>query len=357
MFKRAWLVLLIIALVCWASYRFLQPVPPKTLTMTTGMEGGSFVIFGERYREILARDGINLKLLSSTGAVDNLRRLQDESQSVDAGFVQDGMGKAEEAPNLESLGSIFYTPLWIFYRGDETLDDLSQLQGKRISIGPEGSGVRKISLDLLKAAGVSVPPTVLHEYPSMEAGRALLAGKVDAVMTQRPETLGPDDPVAFALRLMSVGGFRHIPLVDGEGRPVGILSVKDIVDFLVEHFPQAVLNIPPEPGRHAERPATIRPASRPNFGRPPCGSAIWSRPVSFSVPPQATTWSSGEGMITATAGLTSMSWSISSAGTRATSCGCVNSLRRTTRRCPSAIWPWPPPNPNSWRIMARRTRS
>ena len=176
-------VLLIIALVCWASYRFLQPMPPRTLTMTTGMEGGSFAIFGERYRDILARDGIHLKLLPSTGAVDNLRRLKDASQSVDAGFVQDGMGKTEEPSNLESLGSLFYTPLWVFYRGDETLDDLSQLQGKRISIGPEGSGVRKISLDLLKAANVSVPPTVLHEFPSMEAGRALLAGKVDAVMT------------------------------------------------------------------------------------------------------------------------------------------------------------------------------
>lgn len=176
-------VLLIIALACWASYRFLQPMPPRTLTMTTGMEGGSFVIFGERYREILARDGIHLKLLPSTGAVDNLRRLKDESQSVDAGFVQDGMGKTEDAPNIESLGSIFYTPLWVFYRGDETLDDLSQLRGKRVSIGPEGSGVRKNSLDLLKAANVSVPPTVLLEYPNPEAGRALLAGKVDAVLT------------------------------------------------------------------------------------------------------------------------------------------------------------------------------
>jgi hypothetical protein len=93
------------------------------------------------------------------------------------------MGKAEDAPNLESLGSIFYTPLWVFYRGDETLDDLSQLQGRRVSIGPEGSGVRKISLDLLKAANVTVPPTLLREYPNPEAGKALLDGKVDAVMT------------------------------------------------------------------------------------------------------------------------------------------------------------------------------
>jgi CBS domain-containing protein len=78
--------------------------------------------------------------------------------------------------------------------------------------------------------------------------------QVDAVMTRNPETLTPDDPIAFAMQLMSVGGFRHVPLVDADRRPVGILSVKDIVDYLVEHFPGEVLNIPPEPGKHARIP-------------------------------------------------------------------------------------------------------
>lgn len=73
---------------------------------------------------------------------------------------------------------------------------------------------------------------------------------VDAVMTPDPERLTPEDPIAFALQRMSVGGYRHVPLVDGTGRPVGVLSVKDIVDYLVEQFPREVLNIPPEPGRH-----------------------------------------------------------------------------------------------------------
>jgi len=78
--------------------------------------------------------------------------------------------------------------------------------------------------------------------------------RVDGVMTRNPETLTPEDPIAFAMQLMSVGGFRHIPLVDAQRRPVGILSVKDIVDYLVEHFPREVLNIPPEPGKHARIP-------------------------------------------------------------------------------------------------------
>ena len=78
--------------------------------------------------------------------------------------------------------------------------------------------------------------------------------RVDGVMTTDPETLTPDDPIAFALQLMSVGGFRHIPLVDAESRPIGVLSVKDIVEYLVEHCPREILNIPPEPGKHARTP-------------------------------------------------------------------------------------------------------
>ena len=78
--------------------------------------------------------------------------------------------------------------------------------------------------------------------------------QVDGVMTRNPETLTPEDPIAYAMQLMSVGGFRHIPLVDADRRPVDILSVKDIVDYLVEHFPREVLNIPPEPGKHARIP-------------------------------------------------------------------------------------------------------
>ena len=78
--------------------------------------------------------------------------------------------------------------------------------------------------------------------------------QVDGVMTRNPETLTPEDPIAFAVQRMSVGGFRHLPLVDSMGRPIGILSVKDVVDYLAEHFPREVLNIPPEPGKQPRIP-------------------------------------------------------------------------------------------------------
>ncbi len=70
---------------------------------------------------------------------------------------------------------------------------------------------------------------------------------VDAVMTPNPEALSPDDRVTYALNKMSVGGFRHIPLVDDDGRPIGVVSMRNVVDYMVELFRTEVLNLPPEP--------------------------------------------------------------------------------------------------------------
>ena len=77
--------------------------------------------------------------------------------------------------------------------------------------------------------------------------------KVETFNTSNPETLEATATVAFALNKMSVGGYRHIPIVDRDGRPVGVLSVRDIVDFLVELFPDGVLNLPPSPEKGIAR--------------------------------------------------------------------------------------------------------
>ena len=177
------------------SYRFLEPFPPKTLIMATGMESGSYAAFGELYRQALARDGIRVILRPTSGAVENLSLLKDKSQAVEAGFVQGTVGGIEESSNLVSLGGLAYTPLWIFYRGKDTYDDLMQLQGKRIVIGPEGSGARKFSLELLKVAGVTGEPTGFIDLPYAEAKQALLEGKADAIMTFG----SPDNPLILEL--------------------------------------------------------------------------------------------------------------------------------------------------------------
>jgi len=79
------------------------------------------------------------------------------------------------------------------------------------------------------------------------------ATPVSQVMTPDPECLTLDDGIAFALNMMSVGGFRHIPLVDGMRRPTGVVAMRDIVDFLVDLFPGEVLNLPPSPAHGIAR--------------------------------------------------------------------------------------------------------
>ena len=208
---RAWSVVMLaifltLAFLSWMSYRFLQPFPPKTLVIATGMEGGSYAAFGECYRQVLARDNIRVVLRPTSGAVENLRLLKDKTQGVAAGFVQGTVGGIEESSNLVSLGGLAYTPLWIFYRGSDNYDDLTQLQGKRIALGPEESGVRKFSLGLLKIAGVTDPPSEFMGLPYTEANQALLENKVDAIMFfGAPENRLVQDLLgAQGIKLMSV---------------------------------------------------------------------------------------------------------------------------------------------------------
>jgi uncharacterized protein len=185
---RAWLFIIILCLFVFfglslMGYRLLRPFPPRTLTMATGMESGSYAAFGESYRRVLARDGIRVRLRQTSGALENLDLLRNKRQGVMAGFIQGTAGRIEQGSGLVTLGAVAYTPLWVFYRGPATYDDLAQLRGKRIAIGPEGSGVRKYSLDLLRVSGALTPQTTLVDLSFVQANRALLENKVDAIMT------------------------------------------------------------------------------------------------------------------------------------------------------------------------------
>src|SRR5262245_15559837 len=92
--------------------------------------------------------------------------------------------------------------------------------------------------------GIFTERDVLTRVVFREDNRAM---SVQSVMTANPESLRESDSVAFALNKMSTGGYRHIPIVDSSGTPVGVLSVRDVVDFLVGLFPAEVLNLPPTP--------------------------------------------------------------------------------------------------------------
>jgi TRAP-type uncharacterized transport system substrate-binding protein len=168
--------------VLFAVFWFFYSAPPSTIIITTGPKDSVFQRNAERYAKILARNGVTLKILPSEGSLENLKRLIDPKFRVDVGFVQGGVSKGLNIEKLDSLGSVSYQPLLIFYRSATRLDLLSRLDGKRLSIGPEGSGTRSLALVLLAANGIGPGgKTVLRDLDAEDAEKALLNGTVDAV--------------------------------------------------------------------------------------------------------------------------------------------------------------------------------
>jgi TRAP-type uncharacterized transport system substrate-binding protein len=133
-------VLLFTAVVVFALFWFFHSAPPKQITITSGGPGSSFETNAMRYREILARNGVTLKVLPSEGSLQNLQRLQEPDAKVDIGFVQGGVSNGTPRLKLVSLGSVSYQPLVVFYRG-ATITLVSELKGKRLAIGPWAAGL------------------------------------------------------------------------------------------------------------------------------------------------------------------------------------------------------------------------
>jgi CBS domain-containing protein len=102
-----------------------------------------------------------------------------------------------------------------------------------------------------RVVGIFTERDVLFRIVDRGRNPATLA--LAEVMTRDPETLPLDASVAWVLNRMCVGGFRHVPVVDREGRPAFVVSVRDVVEFLVERFPREVLTLPPAPGADVAR--------------------------------------------------------------------------------------------------------
>jgi TRAP-type uncharacterized transport system substrate-binding protein len=151
----AWLAALaIVAAAMWFSLARLSPTPPRVVGMAADSESSASGELALRYREIFARDGIDLRLIPTAGAVDSVARLRDSGSGVSIAIVPSGITTAHESPGLVSLGTLFYEPLWFFYHGRERLRSREGLRGLTISIGAEGSGTRALSVEFLARAGI-----------------------------------------------------------------------------------------------------------------------------------------------------------------------------------------------------------
>lgn len=179
------------------AYKVLNPTPPSRVVLATGAPQGAYAAFGQRYAEYLARFGITVELRPTQGAAENLALLRDPSADVDLAFVQGGadtrepgVSGPENEPELVSLGSLFYEPVWLFYREDSArrltgkpvLDSLTRLDGWRIDIGASGSGVPVLMGKLLEVNRIEPSALTLKRQTQTPAVVDLIEGRSDAVV-------------------------------------------------------------------------------------------------------------------------------------------------------------------------------
>ena len=182
-------IIFICLVVITATFWFIYSAPPDTLIITSGGDDTRLLKTAEKYKQILARNGVKLEILKSEGSLQNLDRLENPSFRVDVGFVQTGVAKGRNIDKLVSLGSISYQPLYIYYRSSKPLELLSSFEGKRIAVGEDGTGTQVLALELLALNGINPGgATALLEMDDEEAAKALLENKIDAAFMMSDST-------------------------------------------------------------------------------------------------------------------------------------------------------------------------
>jgi TRAP-type uncharacterized transport system substrate-binding protein len=188
------------------AYYVLKPTPPKRVVLATGSAQGAYEAFGRRYQAELKRHGIEVVLHPSAGSRENLRLLRDPKSDVQIAFVQGGATPSQPTPEQEeqaekmpllSLGSMFYEPVWLFYRAEAakklnkegTISEISQLRGLRVNTGVRGSGIPGVMNRLLEANLMNRDDIVRSNLDLTDAVVALLGGQLDvAAMVSAPES-------------------------------------------------------------------------------------------------------------------------------------------------------------------------
>lgn len=182
-----WIVVFSLAAFVATYVMFVEPPPPHTLVIASGGQNGAYYRYAQKYAEELRSDGLSVEVRETAGSVENLRLLGQDDSGVSVAIVQGGVASALDHEKFQALGSLYREPLWVFYRGDKRLDRISQLAGKRIAIGPAGSGTHAIAMQLLKVNGLAESQsaqessrTVVVEQDVASASAALLKGELDA---------------------------------------------------------------------------------------------------------------------------------------------------------------------------------
>src|SRR6516225_2850276 len=191
-----------------AALVMLGNMPPHRIVMATGPEGSAYAEYGKRYRSALAKAGVEVQLRSTAGSVETAALLRDPHSGVSVGLMQGGVVGAANTAGLESLGAVAYEPLWWFRRRENQGVGADGLRGRKIAIGPRGSGTRALSLELIKRTGMERQIGELLALDVREAADKLKAGEIDVAFMMNSW----DAPVVQQLladERVALSGFPH----------------------------------------------------------------------------------------------------------------------------------------------------
>jgi len=177
-------VTLMVLIVCGVGYWLVDPAPPRVIDISSGQENGSYERFAKRYAQELQKNQITLRQQYSQGSEENLIRISDPDSEIEVGFVRSGSTDETQAHErgLISLGSLFYEPIWVFYRSPKELTTISQFKGKVVNVGPDGNGVAKLFSQILSVNSMSDEDVTIQKLADTPGTVALLESKVDVLI-------------------------------------------------------------------------------------------------------------------------------------------------------------------------------
>lgn len=216
------------------AFVIANPAPPKRITIATGAEGGIYRVFGEEYREFFAKRGIDLKLLPTKGSQENVELILDPDSPVDIAFIQSGLLDPKNARYLETLGSIGYEPIWLFYRShmaNDSVQKLIDLSHRKLSIGEKGSGTYTEAMHLLSLSGLDQNAHLIN-LSTANGVRAIQQGDIDALFliqnidSQNVQTLIEDPNLRLSNFIRAEAYVKRIPYLEMLFIPMGALDLK-----------------------------------------------------------------------------------------------------------------------------------
>ena len=163
-------------------YSLIEPTPIKEVSIATGRESGIYYQYAERYKQRLESEGITVNIIKTAGSIETLKLLQEKK--VDFGFVQSGTASLEDKKKLKSVASLYFEPLWLFYRASlGTLDYFDDLDRTRFSMGELGSGTVALTEKLLEQTNLNTHGSNVLHLDLKTSYQAFKENRLDAFFT------------------------------------------------------------------------------------------------------------------------------------------------------------------------------